>query len=160
MAKIKGYELKKIQEWTGRDGYGLRCDIYHSGKLIGNFFDEAHGGETECEIDSLDEKKELIKTARRSCKDNEGADEQHFIDDDEFVINCFISRIQNLRATEKEFKKNIKKGFTVTAQFKAKNGFSYTAGYNTIVNAKKDLERPDADASEIHYYTAESFDIK
>lgn len=37
------YELRNTKTWEGREGYGLRADIYRAGVLVGNVHDDGNG---------------------------------------------------------------------------------------------------------------------
>lgn len=43
MVKYKGFTLKRIKEFTGREGYGLTCDMYVDNKFAGSYADGGNG---------------------------------------------------------------------------------------------------------------------
>lgn len=153
MAKIKGYELKKVETWTGREGYGLNADIHLAGKKIGRIEDDAGGGEVDLEFISPQEKEKINVAATAYFKETGKAEEY-----DGVIIEEFINAIFDLKETEKHYKRMAKKGLQVMVSFNEK-GSTYVAGYYTLENAKKACEN-DPVKRNIKYYESSSFDIK
>ncbi|KAI4453244.1 s-adenosylmethionine synthetase [Holotrichia oblita] len=105
MAKIKGYELKKVETWTGREGYGLNADIYCDGKKVGAVTDDASGGEVDLEFVSQPEKDKINEAAEKYFKETNDYEEYKDV-----LIEEFINAILDLRQAEKEYKKFLSKG--------------------------------------------------
>lgn len=50
MASIKGYELKNIKTFQGREWRGIQGSIYHNGKKVGWYSDPGDGGMADIDL--------------------------------------------------------------------------------------------------------------
>lgn len=130
MAKINGIELKAIKTFTGTEGTGFSANIYVDGKKAGHVSDAAYGGcynydyddtehhnivkekikehyEKYPEIDTLKIYETPIDTIDMNNLPRQAYQDMFEPDD------CFFSDLLNLALREKDYKKNVKKGYTV-----------------------------------------------
>lgn len=105
MAKIKGVELKAVTNFKGHEGEPLtQGNIYMKGKKIGYYSDDSWGGCINIDIDSG-----YMEEFQKITKEYTQEDEQWFADE------LLISALVDLRTTEQEFNKAIKKGYKAVA---------------------------------------------
>lgn len=61
MASIKGFTLKSIKTFMGRDGYGCQGNIYYKGKKVGWYNDAGDGGMADIDFDGTFEQRKAME---------------------------------------------------------------------------------------------------
>lgn len=109
MANIKGWTLKNVKKWEGREGEGIQGDLYFAGKKVGWYNDAGNGGETDIDL-YTPRLYEMFKNAAKAYFE-EHPDPLYQalgIKPDE---DNLIEEILTLIEREKLFKKYIKQGY-------------------------------------------------
>ena len=129
MAKIYGIELKNIKNFVGHEGLAFQANVYLNGKKVGTFTDDGWGGNGWLEADK-DNRKKITDVIDKYYKDNPKIDilKVFQMTPDEFRRNrdkgtlpketetfepiyTFMWELHELKTTESEWKKGVKKGY-------------------------------------------------
>lgn len=111
MAKINGLQIKNVVNFKGHEGEGLfQCDVYHNGKKVGWFSQNAWGGPDEIHVnnDVVELFKDYPSDALDKTKQNPNA---VF-----YGIEWAIIDLYGLKQTERAFKSNDSRGFPGTVE--------------------------------------------
>lgn len=109
MANIKGWTLKNVKKWEGREGEGRQGNLYFAGKKVGWYNDDGNGGETDIDLDTPQRYVTLKNAAKAYFEEHPNPlYVMYGLEPDE---DCLIEAILELLEKEKEFKKQQKKGF-------------------------------------------------
>lgn len=166
MASIKGWLLKNVKTWEGRDGIGLQASIYYHGRKVGQFTDYGDGSEPDLDIANK-EIRDILKADTKSYFEEHPL--QDYIkagltpDEDEF-----INELTLLMDYEKFYKKELQKGKNVIAVVEHNEGTSLfsLSGAGTMSVPKflklyKNTYHKDLDSKTITFYTClEDFNIQ
>lgn len=105
MAKINGLQIKKVVNFKGHEGEGLfQCDVYHNGKKVGWFSQNAWGGQDEIHIDQS-----VVELFKDYASDSIDNTKQSYVF---YGIEWAIIDLYGLNQVEKAFKRANAKGFT------------------------------------------------
>ena len=96
MATIKGFELKNVKQFTGREGYGCTATMYLNGKKIGTYADYGDGGCEDVRYISNEAERNMMKLI---------IDYAKTVSND-FVIDIYKERPQQYKEECERFKKN------------------------------------------------------
>lgn len=182
MANIKGFQLKNIKTPIGREGYGCLASIYLHGKKVGNYEDYGDGSFGNYNL-SKDAEEEIIKIALEYAKSHpdknlnwvefyskeevfERAKENllnkyPFLSEKDITVNTvyidveyLVNEFSLLVAKEKDFKKEIKKGYKAVA-FVGYTMYSYPSSWSDK-QIQEDAKSKNAEV----YLNLEDFNIK
>lgn len=110
---IKGIELKKFKEIDGHgDSRTFSADIYMDGKSVGSVNNSGWGGPNEYHYRNEEVEKKFIKKVKEWAKEN-----KEFVSDLD-PEDSLVEELINFRWLEKQKKKNLKKGFSITVSCK------------------------------------------
>ena len=108
MAIIKGFQLKAIKKFRGHEGEPLRqANLYFNNKKVGFVSEDAHGGYPIIDVDNTKEWQEVAEEYLA-----EHPEETTFSPPEFLFYELF-----DLSENESEFKKAVKKGYTMIAIF-------------------------------------------
>lgn len=158
MAKIKGWELKNIRTWEGREGEGAQGDIYYKGKRVGWYNDSADGGPVDINlhIDELQEQLDADVKAYFTVHPDPLC-VQYDIEPD---ADIFFAELLSLIEKEKTYKKNAKKGFPVTVVEEEAGGWS-SIGIKSVAVLDKAIQQCNLSKDKLTVYTClEDFNIR
>src|SRR5699024_7396913 len=99
MAKIKGFEVKAVKTFMGREGYGLNANLYYKNKKVGEVIDDASGGPMKLDI----EDKEVDEIF------NEVANERSDYNFEQYAD--FVNELVEMKELESMYKKSVKNGY-------------------------------------------------
>lgn len=106
MASIKGWQIKGIKTWQGRDWEGMQGNIYLDGKKIGWYNDNGDGGEIDIDVPSQ-YRERLKRDVEDYFNENPLPDcFAHLIPDEEIFFGALLLQILN----EQSYKKMVKRG--------------------------------------------------
>lgn len=119
MASIKGFSLKSIKTFMGRDGYGCQGNIYYKGKKVGWYNDAGDGGMADINFDGTFEhrkamEKVLTDTMYEYYKEHPLTGEYADLPVDN---ELFMAELVKLIDFEKFYKKGIAKGYKFMAVY-------------------------------------------
>lgn len=140
MASIKGWQLKGLKTFQGRDWEGVQGNLYYNGKKAGWYNDSGNGGMADIDLNS----KELQEQFEKSIKDYyaEHPLTGRFTDltpDGEI----FMGDLLNLMQDEKQYNKMSKKGYSHIALYKRSENDPYenVIGFKTAEGREKYLAK-------------------
>lgn len=111
MARINGLQIKKVVNFKGHEGEGLfQCDVYHNGKKVGWFSQNAWGGPDEIHIDQ-----NVVELFKDYASDSIDRTKQTYVF---YGIEWAIIDLYELNQVEKAFKHNNAKGFPGLVEIK------------------------------------------
>lgn len=116
MAQIKGLTIKNITNFKGHEGEECsQGNIYLDSKKVGYYSDSFTMGDATIDFDS----KELRERAEKICAEYyaENPQERWFTDTEPDLEELF-QKLFELIDCEKNYKKNLKKGFSVLVTYK------------------------------------------
>lgn len=107
MATIKGIGFKALKSFQTGDGVGFSANLYMDNKKVGFAQDQGCGGEVEFHILKPEDRAEYSKRVQEYYKENPAEMDNEY---------DFINELYEITETEKQFKKNAKKGFPIIIQ--------------------------------------------
>lgn len=109
MANIKGWTLKNVKKWEGREGEGKQGDLYFAGKKVGWYNNDGNGGASDIDLDTP-ERYDTLKNATKAYFEEHPNPlyVMYGLEPDE---DAFIEEVLMLIEKEKLFKKYTKKGY-------------------------------------------------
>ena len=115
MASIKGWHVKNVNQFRGRDWMGVECDIYLDGKKVGFYFDEGNGGEVNLELINQEIEARANEDAKTYFSEHPMIG---LCADLPPTVDLFIAEVIALEDLEKEHKKMSKMNFPYMLVYK------------------------------------------
>ena len=118
MAKIKGWELKRVKTTYGRGTDRVQCDIYLKGKKVGVYDSEGNNGTPRILLESQAMCDRMQSDAAAHFKEYSLDAESETVED----VVTFIRRICMLKDFERAYKTTLKKGYAYVVCYRDGQG--------------------------------------
>ena len=122
MANIKGFTLKGVNYWEGRNATGAQGTLYYQGKKVGWYNDEGRGAEIDFYFDG-EKRREYEDLLARAVREYY-ADRCPYPEFPELTGNqdTFMCELTDLIESEKEYKKMARQGYPIVVFYKNEKG--------------------------------------